>query len=147
MIVEASNQMPGALQEVNREVVRARRRIVDAARTRMLVQLAALSVVACMPLALLLYLGTPERQAVQAERDAARAACSRIYDAGACSCAVNATVSAPPRSLGMPDDGLSPGALPWGSRVESARVPIAMTADFVHRVQACMAGGASAPVD
>jgi hypothetical protein len=100
-----------------------------------------------MPLALLFYLATPGQQAVLAQRDAARAACSRIYDAGACTCAVNATAAS--RFLGLPDDALelAAGGLPLGRRVESTRVPVTMTPDFVHRVQACMAGGAGAPAD
>jgi hypothetical protein len=96
-----------------------------------------------------------------AEHDPDRIACSRVYDTVACSCAAAATARDEPIADATAD-ALSDGETsPWrpadgrvaaGSnpqpvvrRVGVGRLP--MTADFVRRVQACMAGGASVPID
>jgi hypothetical protein len=104
-------------------------------------RMATLALIAGLPLVVLLALSAPARQAALAEHDPDRIACARVYDSVACSCAVAATIAAEPASLGVSADA------PPLRRVDATRVPIAMTADFVRRVQACMAGGASAPID
>ena len=98
-------------------------------------RLLTLALIAGVPLLVLLGLSAPARQAALAEHDPDRIACARVYDSVACSCAVAA------EQVGMP------GEVPTPRRVDAARVPIAMSADFVRRVQACMAGGASVPID
>ena len=127
-----------------------------------------LALVASLPIALL-FLSAPLRQAAFAEHDSDRIACSRVYDSVACSCAMGTTVAAEYAPLGVSDEDLAlnrtgddgaiagratDGRVAAGSnpqrvvrRVGAARVPVTMTADFARRVQACMAGGASAPVD
>jgi hypothetical protein len=127
-----------------------------------------LALVASLPIALL-FLSAPLRQAALAEHDSDRIACSRVYDSVACSCAMGTTVAAEYAPLGVSDEDLAlnrtgddgaiagratDGRVVAGSnpqrvvrRVGAGRVPVTMTADFARRVQACMAGGASAPVD
>ena len=114
------------------DVARARKpRTADDGR------LLTLALMAGLPLLVLLGLSAPARQAALAEHDPDRIACARVYDSVACSCAVAAEQAA----IGVPGDAPTP------RRVDAARVPIAMSADFVRRVQACMAGGASVPID
>ena len=125
-----------------------------------------LVLVASLPVALL-WLSGPARNVALAEHDRDRIACARVYDSVACSCAMGATAAAEFAPLGVSDEDLAlnrtgddrdgratdgqvaPGSNPQRvvRRVGAGRVPITMTADFARRVQACMAGGASAPVD
>ena len=140
MTVRMPRPVSGEMHGLNRELVHAHRRIVDTARLRMAVQLGALALVACLPLALFLYVSAPARHAVLGQRDAAVAACGSVYDPVACRCAVNAMAVAEPRALGLPDDGLMvAAALPTG-RVEASRVPVALTPGLVQQVQSCTAG-------
>jgi hypothetical protein len=103
--------------------------------------------IAFLPLGLLLSLSRPTPTQAMAG-DELLAECRRIYDASACTCAVNATVAERgplPEAAGRP--AVVAGPPPAGaSRVESTRVMITLTSDFVRLVQGCM-GGAGAPVD
>lgn len=125
MTVHMPNPMPAGLAQ-------PRRLVFGAARLRALRNLGALALAACLPVALLLYASAPARLAALTQRDQARASCARVYDVGACGCAVDATIAAQP----APDRR----DVPARRRIEASRVPIGMTPDFVRRVQACMAG-------
>jgi hypothetical protein len=108
-----------------------------------------------------LWLGNPLGRSALAEHDPDRIACSRVYDTVACSCAAAATArddlaldtATDERPNGQtsawrPTDGrvaIGTNPQPVVRRVGVGRVP--MTADFVRRVQACMASGASVPID
>jgi hypothetical protein len=109
----------------------------------------------------LLWLDNPFGRSALAEHDPDRIACSRVYDTVACSCAavasardelaIDVTTDERPNgqtSAWRPTDGrvaVGSNPQPVVRRVGVGRVP--MTADFVRRVQACMAGGASVPID
>lgn len=109
--------------------------------------IAALVGAVALPMAMLtnLVLAEPESAELQLY-----ARCSRVYDAEACRCAVG---SAPPSALGsLPtaDQRLhvaagNSGSVP--SRVESTRIPIQLTRDFVQIVQMCMSRGGDASAD
>jgi hypothetical protein len=108
-----------------------------------------------------LWLGNPFGRSALAEHDPDRIACSRVYDTVACSCAAAASVRDEQAidvatdehpngqtSAWRPTDGrvaVGSNPQPVVRRVGVGRVP--MNADFVRRVQACMAGGASVPID
>jgi hypothetical protein len=130
-----------------------RRRERGAARMRLVAQLAALALAACVPLALLIFVEVPARRAA-AQDNRVLAACARVYDAQACGCALSAAAAANPVPLGLPDEPLqlaagqlAAGALPLGvGRSEPSRVRFT-TRDFVQAVQACMAPGTQTPAD
>jgi hypothetical protein len=78
------------------------------------------------------------------------ARCARVYDAEACRCAVGSAPPSAPGSLPTAAQRLQVAAGNSGSvpsRVESSRIPIHLTRDFVQLVQTCMSRGGDAPAD
>jgi hypothetical protein len=124
------------------------------------VRFLALALVASLAVAWL-WPSDPLGRVALAEHDPDRIACSRVYDSVACSCAAAATARDELTANAAADTASDGETSPWrpadgrvatGSnpqpvvrRVGVGRLP--MTADFVRRVQACMAGGASVPID
>jgi hypothetical protein len=102
---------------------------------------AALALAAAAPLALLIITGTRAGQP-DVRGDPVLAACTRVYDADACACALRAVVAATP-APGR-DAFLLVGSISTG---ELRRAPIFRGRDFVHIVQACMAPDAHTPAD
>ena len=99
--------------------------------------------VACLPFVLLLAFSPRAEPQEQTPREVLLATCTRVYDAGACGCAVAATAEHAPAE---PQATIAGPPATAARRVEATRIPIIVTRDFARLVQACMSGP-GAPAD
>jgi len=99
--------------------------------------------IAAVPFVLLLAFSPRAEPQEQTPREMLLATCTRVYDAGACGCAVAAAAEHAPAE---PQATIAGPPATAARRVEASRIPIVVTRDFAHLVQACMSGP-GAPAD
>jgi hypothetical protein len=136
MNVQLPRQVAADHARVTRSTVRA--------RSRAWLERTVLALAACFAFSLLI-LDEPARRRAEIADQQALAACGRVYDEGACTCAIEAIADGAPGSPSRSAVRIVLGGAP-ADPAEAALAARGMQG-FVQLVQACMARQDGAPID